>query len=95
MCKLTFIDLQDESTLPPLDMPVWLIEADEVIFIGCRTIVEEDDVDGYLWLWALCTSYYHSSKEQQWKCDDADCDDYNPTAWMYLPNLQDLLTQTY
>jgi hypothetical protein len=89
MSQLTLINELDESTLPPLELPVWLLEGN-TIFIGCRTGIIDDSGT---WMWALCTSYYYSSREQQWKCDDTDIDDYNPTAWTYLPNVTDLLSQ--
>jgi hypothetical protein len=97
MCKLTFIDLQDKATLPPLELPVWLVFGDSM-YIGCRTAIVDNEEDGMVWLWGLCDYYLISDKWNSgyiWKCSDVDVDDYSPTAWMELPNLQDLLTQTY
>ena len=88
MSNLTLINVDDETTLPSIDLPVWLIEGN-TIFIGCRTEVDNDGT----WLWAICSNYYYSFRDQQWRYDEADIDDYQPTAWMYLPNVTDLLSQ--
>ena len=84
------IDENNKSTLPPLEVPVWLIEKDSV-FIGCRTIVEDDEEDDRLtWLWGVCTGYWYDGKEQKWIAEDIELEDLYPVFWMELPNLKDL-----
>lgn len=77
----TEIVKKDSSTLPPLDVPVWLFLPDvQQLVIGCRS----DDGDG--WLWGRCyDDFYYDKDAQIWKTDTCDTDDYNPSAWMPLP----------
>ena len=88
MCNPTRIDTENESTLPPLEVPVWLIEKNN-IFIGCRTDFYETGEEDRTWLWARCESYWYDSSKHQWVVDDTDLEDYQPIAWMELPNLED------
>ncbi len=72
------IDPEDESTLPPFDLPVILHLPENRRMIGYRF----DDTDG--WLWSRCYSTPHWNGET-WEPDDAAEDDnYQPTHWQPL-----------
>lgn len=69
----------DEGTLPPLEVPVWLVDETRNPWIGCRTM----DDDG--WMWASCYDDWYFDRHGEWKTNTADCYDLAPTHWQYLP----------
>ena len=69
----------DDSSLPPLDLPVWLqCEGIASPFIGCRTI------DDGGWYWANCYGDYYRHGTA-WVAGTAEIDDFSVLAWQYLP----------
>jgi FtsZ-binding cell division protein ZapB len=67
------------ESLPPFDVPVWLIDKNKNIWIGARS----DSEDG--WLWGHCYDGWFYSKGL-WLTSRVDTDDnYHPTHWAHLP----------
>jgi hypothetical protein len=67
------------EALPPLEVPVWLIDKDKNIWIGARS----DSEDG--WLWGRCYDGWYYSKGR-WLTSRVETDeDYRPAHWAHLP----------
>ena len=83
------------STLPPLDLPVWVVLVEEYgghtrrrnIVVACRS----NDVEGWLWCRCWDNPYFddNSISGAHWEAANAEIDDMNPTYWMELPELPD------
>jgi hypothetical protein len=68
------------ESLPPFDVPVWLIDTDGNIWIGARS----DSEDG--WLWGRCYDGWYYCNRGLWLASCVETDDaYHPTHWANLP----------
>ncbi|WP_282372267.1 DUF551 domain-containing protein [Pseudomonas sp. PS02290] len=65
--------------LPPLDTPVWLRMADNIMIVGERG----SSTDG--WMWAACYGIYFNTIGE-WDANESDAsDEHEPTHWQALP----------
>jgi hypothetical protein len=79
MTSQEWIRIDENLSLPELDVPVWLACGDK-IFIGCRS--GSDD----WWLWYNCYgTEFWDRHAKQWDAHVSEIDDYSPTHWMPLP----------
>lgn len=79
------IDEANDATLPPMDIPVWLVEGEGplAIFIGGRA----SDGEGG-WLWGRCYLMpWHDGR--RWDGEIEQDDAYHPSHWMPLPEPQE------
>lgn len=84
--KGRWINVKDE--LPDLEQPVWMIEKDRII-IGCLC-----NYDGGGVIWCLIDKlhygeYFRKTKGYPWDFDIESDDEYRPTHWEPLPDLED------
>ena len=74
--------------LPPLGLPVWTWEREtDTVRVGGREWVDES---GGEWCW--CNSYGDFWWDGEWKAL-WEADDFNPTAWKYLPTPPNIKSQ--